>query len=172
MSASRSGVASRPSSSWPGSGSGSRGQGGESRFRGCERADRRAVRGDLRCLRSQDSRGRILTDLGFRIPAEIDQLAGDQYYVEFSAERYDLLETDALVVMVEDEAAAEALRNDPLYSRLDVATQGRAVFLVDGTDLSDALSRQTVLSLPFLLDGLVPMLAAAIDGDPSTEVPS
>lgn len=74
--------------------------------------------------------------------------------------------------MVEDEAAAEALRNDPLYSRLDVATQGRAVFLVDGTDLSDALSRQTVLSLPFLLDGLVPMLAAAIDGDPSTEVPS
>jgi iron complex transport system substrate-binding protein len=30
----------------------------------------------------------------------------------------------------------------------------------------------TVLSLPLLLDRLVPMLAAAVDGDPATEVPS
>ncbi len=36
-------------------------------------------------------------------------------------------------------------------------------------DVASATSMQTALSLPFLLDALVPMLAAAIDGDPSTE---
>ena len=36
--------------------------------------------------------------------------------------------------------------------------------------LGEATSFQTVLSLPTLLDGLVAMLAAAVDGDPVTQV--
>ena len=38
--------------------------------------------------------------------------------------------------------------------------------------LGGATSFVSVLSLPYLLDGLVPMLAAAVDGDPATEVPA
>ena len=41
-----------------------------------------------------------------------------------------------------------------------------------GTRSGGATSFVTALSLPFLLDGLVPMLAAAIDGDPATAVPT
>jgi len=37
--------------------------------------------------------------------------------------------------------------------------------------LYGALSFSTVLSLPYAVDHLVPLLAAAIDGDPSTPVP-
>jgi hypothetical protein len=36
--------------------------------------------------------------------------------------------------------------------------------------LGEATSFQTVLSLPTLLDGLVSMVAAAVDGDPGTLV--
>lgn len=38
------------------------------------------------------------------------------------------------------------------------------------TPLGGATSFVSVLSLPFLLDGIVPMLAAAVDGNPETKV--
>ena len=53
-----------------------------------------------------------------------------------------------------------------MYSRLDVATQGRAVFLNENDTLGKAFTFVTPLSIPFLLDGLVPQLATAVDGDP------
>ena len=38
-------------------------------------------------------------------------------------------------------------------------------------ELSGAFSFSSPLSIPFLLDELVPKLAAAVDGDPATAVP-
>ena len=49
--------------------------------------------------------------------------------------------------------------------------EGREVPVANLSELGSATSFQTVLSLPILLDGLVPMLAAAVDGDPATPVP-
>lgn len=73
-----------------------------------------------------------------------------------------------LWLYVDDDSQRE-IRANPLYAGLDVATQGRDVFLVGGSDvLTDALTYSTVLSIPFALDRLLPMLAAAIDGDPAT----
>jgi iron complex transport system substrate-binding protein len=118
----------------------------------------------------QDLRSRFLTSLGFEIPAEIAELAGDSFFVDLSRERLDLIDTDVLIwvtVLADDYGA---VRNDPLYRRLAVAREGRDLFL-DGT-LSGALSFGSVLSLPFALDEIVPMLAAAVDGDPETEVAS
>lgn len=67
----------------------------------------------------------------------------------------------------EDEGPA-ALLDDPLYQQLAVHTQGRDLFL--GYDLhTGALSFSSPLSLPFLLDRLVPAMPAADDGDPATE---
>lgn len=44
-----------------------------------------------------------------------------------------------------------------------VARDGRVLFLDDEV-LSGALTWSTVLSLPFAIDGLAPMLAATLDG--------
>jgi iron complex transport system substrate-binding protein len=61
----------------------------------------------------------------------------------------------------------------PLYETFAVHQEAREVFLDSFDDpLGGATSFVSVLSLPYLLDGLVPMLAAAVDGDPSTEVPA
>ena len=75
--------------------------------------------------------------------------------------------THALVWVAPDTLPAQ-LAADPVYSRLDVATQGRAVFLNENEDFGKAFTFVTPLSIPYLLDGLVPQLAAAVDGDPAT----
>ena len=54
---------------------------------------------------------------------------------------------------------------------LPVHDEGREVRLATDGALAGG-SFISVLSLPVILDQLVPMLAAAVDGDPATEVPA
>jgi iron complex transport system substrate-binding protein len=120
----------------------------------------------------EDVRGRFMSALGFVMPEELAALAGDEFGFNVSLEQYDLLNTDVLVWLdVED--AREAFGGD-LYETMTVHQEGREVFLDSESEdaLGGATSFVTVLSLPYLLEGIVPMFAAAIDGDPATEVPT
>ncbi|MER5323744.1 iron-siderophore ABC transporter substrate-binding protein [Streptosporangium roseum] len=120
---------------------------------------------------SQDSRSRTLTSLGFTLPADLDKVIGDQFGASISKERSDLLDGDAIVWTVPDTAKDPAtLHKDGVYKDLKVATQGREVFIGESSDYGKAFSFVTVLSLPYVLDRLVPQLAAAVDGDTATEV--
>jgi iron complex transport system substrate-binding protein len=120
----------------------------------------------------QDPRSQFLTSLGFDIPEEIAELTGDKDGADVSEERMDLLDRDVLVWNAGFTPDLPAdLEGNPLYQKLDVAREGRALFVVDEV-LSGALTWSTVLSLPFALDGIVPMLAKATNGDPCTEVTS
>lgn len=116
----------------------------------------------------QDPRMQFLISLGFELPDEIAELAGDQDAADVSEERLDLLDRDVLVwnAGFSPELPSE-LEDNQIYQQLDVVREGRDVFVVDEV-LSGAFSWSTVLSLPFALDGLVPMLVTAIDGDPET----
>ncbi|MGH8908248.1 MAG: ABC transporter substrate-binding protein, partial [Egibacteraceae bacterium] len=110
--------------------------------------------------------GRFMADLGFVAPAGLAELPAGLNYGQVSRERVDLFDADVLIWWyVDGESGRAQIRADPLYTGLDVATQGRDIYLFFGTALSDALSFQTVLGLPFLLDRLVPLLAA-----PSTAI--
>jgi iron complex transport system substrate-binding protein len=111
----------------------------------------------------QDVRGRLLTSLGFAIPQEIVERAGDSFFTSISNERLDLIDTDVLVIAVSSEAERAVIENDPLFQQLNAAQQGRVVFL--DKELSGAASFSSVLSLPYLLERFVPALAAAIDGE-------
>lgn len=117
---------------------------------------------------AEDVRGRLLTSLGFVLPDGLDEITGDEFSANLSAERVDLLDVDAIVWLDADDA--EGPLGGPLYAGLAVHTEGREVHLDSFDDpLGGATSFVTPLSLPFLLDGLVPQLAAAVDGDPATE---
>ena len=119
----------------------------------------------------QDPRGRFLTELGFVLPAELEELAGDHFAAELSTENVDLLDVDALVWILNDvQADLDRLHAEGVYGGLAVVSEGREVGVSNFEPLGEATSFQTVLSLPMLLDGLVPMLAAAVDGDPTTLV--
>lgn len=116
---------------------------------------------------SEDPRSRFFRSLGFEVPAEIDQLAGDSFYADISRERVDLFDTDLLVwdQLSYLEGGRATIEADPLIRQLAVMRDGRAVFL--SGDLEFAYAFNSVLSLPFFLDGVVPMLEAATDGDPA-----
>ncbi|MGH8908249.1 MAG: iron-siderophore ABC transporter substrate-binding protein [Egibacteraceae bacterium] len=113
----------------------------------------------------REPRVRVLTDLGFVIPDAIAELAGD-FGASVSDERMDLLDADVVVWSFFDPQSRADLEANPIYQRLDVVREGRAVFM--DTVLSGALTWSSPLSLPFALDRLVPLLAAAVDGDPAT----
>jgi iron complex transport system substrate-binding protein len=119
----------------------------------------------------EDPRGRFLTDLGFVLPSDLEALAGDHFAAELSTENVDLLDVDALVWILNDvDADLARLHGEPVYGSLAVVSEGREVGVSNFETLGEATSFQTVLSLPLLLDGIVPMLAAAVDGDPITQV--
>jgi iron complex transport system substrate-binding protein len=117
----------------------------------------------------EDVRGRLLTTLGFTLPEGLAAITGAEFGGNLSMERADMLDVDVIIWLDADEAQGPL--GGPVYSSLDVHTQGREIFLDSYDDpLGAATSFVSVLSLPYLLDGLVPQLAAAVDGDPATEV--
>jgi iron complex transport system substrate-binding protein len=116
-----------------------------------------------------DLRGQLLADLGFRLPEGLSAFTEGSFGGNISMERVDLLDVDA-IIWLDANPDQEPLAS-PLYRNLRVHREGREVFLESYTDsLGAATSFVTSLSIPYLLDGLVPMLAAAIDGDPATLV--
>ncbi|AUI58653.1 iron-siderophore ABC transporter substrate-binding protein [Amycolatopsis sp. BJA-103] len=120
---------------------------------------------------SQDPRSRILESLGFKLPADLDAAIGDKFGKAISAERTDLLDRDALVWLIDTPAKAqEIFGKDALYTGLKVAKEKREILIENEGTYGSAVSFVTVLSLPYVVDRIVPQLAAAVDGDPKTEV--
>lgn len=109
----------------------------------------------------------ILTGLGFTAP---DDIRGDGFFADISQEQVDLFDRDVVLWELGDQTRKDAIQSDPIYAQLDVAREGRDVFITD-PDLAGGLALISVLSLPYVVDELVPKLAAAVDGDPDTPVP-
>jgi iron complex transport system substrate-binding protein len=113
-----------------------------------------------------DYRVKFFEDLGFKTPKAIDELAGDSFYVDFSAERLRLIDRDVVVMF----AKREDVIDHPVYRRLDAVREDRVIYLDLHDQLAGALGYSSPLSLPYAIDEAVPRLAAAIDGDPKTKV--
>ena len=96
---------------------------------------------------------RFFNDLGFKNPKKGGEL---------SAEQTPLLDEDLLVVLGD----RKGVEKDPLYKRLDVVKEGRVVYLPLKGDLAGALGFNSPLSLPFLIDGVVPSLKGAAGPKP------
>lgn len=105
----------------------------------------------------QDNRGRLLTDLGFTIPPQILDLAGDLFYAQGSGENLGLVDADLVTYVTTEQDAVEAL---PLWQTIPAVADGRSVFVDQG--LAGAMSFSTTLSLPYAIENLVPLLEGAI----------
>lgn len=112
---------------------------------------------------SSDVRARLLAAYGMEVPDEIDELAGDSFYAEISPERLDLLDVDVLIWATDDEAARATVEANPVYRGLDVAKDGRSIFIEDEV-LVGAASFSSPLSLPLVLDELTPLITDALEG--------
>ncbi|HLU53861.1 MAG TPA: iron-siderophore ABC transporter substrate-binding protein [Pseudonocardia sp.] len=110
----------------------------------------------------RDQRSQLVTALGFVIPPEIGELAGDLDGATISDEQMGLLDRDLLLWNTGFEPQARAdIERAPLYSRLEVVREGRSVF-VDDPLVSAAWTWGTVLSIPTVIDALVAKISAVL----------
>ena len=108
-------------------------------------------------LEPSDPRTGLFTSLSLELP---DQTG------EISREEVELLDQDVVVVIGAD---AEAYQDDQLFQGLPAVQEGRVAYLGGfGSEFAGALGFDSPLSLPAAIDIVVPALAAALDGNPST----
>ncbi len=112
----------------------------------------------------QDSRGRFFTELGFTVPQELVEIAGESFYANISAEQVQLLDQDLIAILNLQfiEGGREALEAEPLFSQLKATQEGRVLYLDE--DAENALGFSSPLSLSYALDAVLPQLEA-IFGD-------
>jgi len=124
-----------------------------------------AVYGDgseLGFFASPDPRSRFFTQLGFATDPQLDEIAGDQFYGSLSPERVAALDQDLIVwdQISFTEGGRATLEADPLVATLDAMRDGRTIVLEDDVEL--AFGWNTILSIPYALDAIVPMLEDAV----------
>lgn len=104
---------------------------------------------------TEDPRGQFLRELGYKPPPAIEKLVKDDFGVNVSKERVDLLDVDNLFMLI-DPPAQKRVDGDDLFNRLSVAREDRAIALpyYSSTQLGAAIAFNSVLSIPYALDGL------------------
>ncbi|MBB5791591.1 iron-siderophore ABC transporter substrate-binding protein [Jiangella mangrovi] len=111
-----------------------------------------------------DPRTVFMTQLGFVLPDEIAELAGDLDGAPISDELMTQLDRELLIWNVgHDDTLRAQIEAKPLYDQLQVVQDGRVLFIEDPL-VSGALTWATVLSLPYALEQLVPQLAEVVGG--------
>ncbi|MCS6995078.1 MAG: iron-siderophore ABC transporter substrate-binding protein [Anaerolineales bacterium] len=113
---------------------------------------------------SSDVRTQFLLTLGFNSSPVFDEVIGSTFGASISREKVNLLNDADVAIWFADNDEL----SDPLYHQLKISQEGRNIVIKSEEPLAFAFSFNTVLSLPYVLDELVPQLAAAIDGDPIT----
>jgi iron complex transport system substrate-binding protein len=115
-----------------------------------------------------DVRSRLLEDLGFTYPPELSDAFPDEFGGQLSDERVDALDVDVLIWFADGDRSKAEIKRDPLYSKLAVSKEDRDVYIRGDDRVYEATSFISVLSMPILMEELVPRIAAAADGDPGT----
>ena len=110
---------------------------------------------------ASDNRPRFLTQIGMEMADVVaENTTGDEFFIPWSAERADELESDVFVTWVPDDATKEAIAEDPLLSQIPAVESGALVADADNT-LTLSISAASPLSLVWALDKWLPMINEA-----------
>jgi iron complex transport system substrate-binding protein len=112
--------------------------------------------------RSDEPRPAFFRALGFEVPAAVDELAGADTWGQVSLEVAEAFDLDLVIWRVGTPEQKAEIEADPVISALDVMQRGDVVWTDLSTDTGYAFGWNTVLSLPFALDGIVPVLEELI----------
>ncbi|WP_320671195.1 iron-siderophore ABC transporter substrate-binding protein [Patulibacter defluvii] len=111
---------------------------------------------------STDPRGQFLRELGFSGAPRVDQAAKGSYGTEISPERLDLLDVDYLFLLMDQKHRAKVY-GQSLFTRLDVVERGDVIEVpyYDKPQYGAAIAFNSVLSLPYAIDGTLKLIDAA-----------
>ncbi|MEW1693119.1 iron-siderophore ABC transporter substrate-binding protein [Streptomyces sp. NPDC091265] len=109
-----------------------------------------------------DPKSIFFSELGFKLKPEIDKLAKPGWNAaELSAEKLNVLDVDRLVWVTSSTDANDRIKAEPLYKNLKVNKDKRDLFVpYQDPDIGAAFSFNTVLSIPYAIDQVVPLLTA------------
>lgn len=105
----------------------------------------------------QTQRTEFMRDLGFEPNPEISKLEPEGFTVRVADENLELLDADLLVIFPIGKTAAE-VTEQPGYDTIPAVRDGRSVIL-DQKTISSAYSLNSVLSIPYALKHVTPLLA-------------
>lgn len=108
-----------------------------------------------------DPKAIFFNELGFKLKPEIDSMAKPGWNVaELSAEKLNVLDVDRLVWVTSSTEANDRIKAEPLYKKLKVNQEKRDLFVpYQDPDIGAAFSFNTVLSIPYAIDQIEPLLA-------------
>jgi iron complex transport system substrate-binding protein len=123
-----------------------------------------------------DVRGQVLDQLGFEFPEQLLDPGSKDFGWSLSAEKTSDLAGVDTVVWFDYPKSADA-GTIALFEETDTFKEGRWFSIDDASEGEAgayyvATSFVTPLSIPYVLERYVPQLAAAVDGDPATVVPT
>nr|WP_042183106.1 iron-siderophore ABC transporter substrate-binding protein [Kibdelosporangium sp. MJ126-NF4]CEL15359.1 ABC-type Fe3+-siderophore transport system, periplasmic iron-binding component [Kibdelosporangium sp. MJ126-NF4] len=111
---------------------------------------------------AKDPRDTLLAELGFQVDPKLDGKTKDGTPIQFGDEGLDLLDTDILVMLPEKPEDVSRIKENAVYANLAVTKADRVVYLPYSIKPTGAaLSFATVLSIPYMIDEVVPQLSTA-----------
>jgi iron complex transport system substrate-binding protein len=118
--------------------------------------------GEFFAFTSVDPRGQFLAEMGFDSSKAIDKVSKDGFGAEISDERLKLLDVDHLFLLIDKENRPKVF-NKALFKRLDVRKRGDVIELpyYDPPQYGAAVAFNSVLSIPYAIDGTLKQIAAA-----------
>jgi len=108
-----------------------------------------------------DGRFDILADLGFVNNPPIEELPSSGFFAEVSRENVEVFEAEAAVFLPIGYTLEETT-SDELLASLEVVKDDRAIFLDPDSELAGAWGASSALSIPVVLEEMVPQLSEAI----------
>lgn len=115
-----------------------------------------------------DTRSKYLEDLGLKIaPSVVKATKGNDFAGSMSGERVDELNDADIILTYGGEKMVKAMEDDPALAKL-TAVENDAVVNLDGEKPIGTAGNPTPLSLPYLIDDYVELLADAA-GDSDTK---
>ncbi|GGY99676.1 iron-siderophore ABC transporter substrate-binding protein [Streptomyces poonensis] len=102
----------------------------------------------------------FVEQLGFENNPVVEAEAGEGFSVTVSEENLNMLDAD-LVVMAPIGIEASKISDDKLYRAVPAVKDGRSV-VFDAANISQAFATNTVLSIGYALDEVVPLFAEAL----------
>jgi iron complex transport system substrate-binding protein len=113
---------------------------------------------------ANDNRPRFLDSLGMKLAPVVEENSkgSSEFFIPWSAEKANELESDVFVTWVPDAATAGSIQADPLLGQIPAIKSGALVADSDNT-LTLSISASSPLSLPWSLDTFLPQLASAAD---------
>ncbi|MDT7606319.1 MAG: iron complex transport system substrate-binding protein, partial [Pseudonocardiales bacterium] len=111
----------------------------------------------------RDTRMQVLTALGLRPTAYLTGLDPAKFYVTLSPELIADADADVVVLLTrEGLSEAAALTRYPVLAPLRDGPRPRLVVVVEDDNIALALSNASVLSIPYAVAGLLPLLTARL----------